>query len=131
MAKLWLLKMTRPFFADSNAAECELGDDYDLVKGLHHSLMKEMQPTPEQIEEYGKMSDGGLFDCLRRISVESDQKLNRLEELIVNNEVSLESEMRELLKIFNPKQIAKFIVWVDNNPACMQLLEALWPHLTE
>ena len=133
---LWLIKMTRPFFVELDSAKVrnELGDDYEIIKGLHQSLMNELQPTTEQIDDYVRMSDaneGGLFDGLQKISEEADRKLNRLEELVSNNNLSLESEMKELNKIFTPKQIAKFVIWVDKNPACMQLLEALWPHLTD
>ena len=128
--------MTRPFFVelDSEKVKRELGEDYEIIKTLHQSLMDELQPTPEQVADYVRMSDaneGGLFDGLKKISEDADRKLNRLEELVSNNNLGLESEMRELHKIFNPKQIAKFVIWVDKNPACMQLLEALWPHLTD
>lgn len=128
--------MTRPFFVelDSEKVKQELGEDYETIKILHQSLMDQLQPTPEQVDDHVRMSDaneGGLFDGLQKISEEADRKLNRLEELVSNNNLSLESEMRELHKIFNPKQIAKFVIWVDKNPACMQLLEALWPHLTD
>ena len=124
--------MTRQFSSETNdeKAKEELGDDYDLVKSLHTSLMNELQPSPEQVEGYRQIKREKLFECLKKTSEEAVEKLNRLEELISNDELSLESEMRELHKIFHPKQIAKFIVWVDNNPVCMQLLEALWPHLT-
>lgn len=133
---LWLIKMTRPFFVelDSEKVKLELGEDYEIIKSLHQSLMEELQPTPEQVEDHVRMSDaneGGLFDGLQKIAEEADRKLNRLEELVSNNNLGLESEMRELHKIFTPKQIAKFVIWVDKNPACMQLLEALWPHLTD
>ena len=30
---------------------------------------------------------------------------------------------------FGVAQIAKFIVWIDQNPACMHMLEMIWPHI--
>lgn len=125
--------MTRHFSpgADDEKAREELGDDYDLVKSLHSSLMNEIQPSPDQFNGYRLINQEKLYECLQKTSVEAEKKLSRLEELISNDELSLETEMRELHKIFHPKQIAKFIVWVDKNPLCMQLLEALWPHLTD
>jgi hypothetical protein len=34
--------------------------------------------------------------------------------------------MRELQQILTPVQSAKFIFWVQNNPACMGMLHKLW-----
>jgi hypothetical protein len=55
--------------------------------------------------------------------------LDRLVEIICNKNNSLDSEMANIQSILSARQIAKFILWIDQNPACMQLLEALWPHL--
>ena len=133
LTKFWLLKMTRNFSSETNdeKAKEELGDDYDLVKRLHLDLMNELQPSPEQMEGYRLIKQEKLFECFVKTSEDAAKMLRRLEELISNDELSLEAEMRELHKILHPKQIAKFIVWVDKNPVCMQLLEALWPHLTD
>jgi hypothetical protein len=52
----------------------------------------------------------------------------RLEELVSDRNESLDQEMSEVQRILNPLQIAKFVLWIDENPVCMQMLEALWPH---
>ena len=39
---------------------------------------------------------------------------------------ALEREMQEIQEILTPNQSAKFILWVSDNPACMQMLEQLW-----
>ena len=38
--------------------------------------------------------------------------------------------MNNIQSILSARQIAKFILWIDHNPVCMQMLEALWPHIT-
>jgi hypothetical protein len=38
--------------------------------------------------------------------------------------------MDNIQSVLSPRQIAKFILWIDKNPAVMQMLEALWPHVT-
>ena len=32
----------------------------------------------------------------------------------------------QVAQILNPSQLAKFVIWVTNNPACMHMLNALW-----
>jgi hypothetical protein len=44
---------------------------------------------------------------------------------------SLDTEMEEVAKILSPTQIAKFILWIDQNPACIGMLETLWPHIQQ
>jgi hypothetical protein len=39
---------------------------------------------------------------------------------------TLDSELTTLLQILTPTQTAKFLVWINNNPACMALLNVLW-----
>ena len=39
--------------------------------------------------------------------------------------------MQELQSVLSPSQTARFITWVFNNPACMQMLNSLWNATTE
>jgi len=56
--------------------------------------------------------------------------LIQLVDLIYNKNDSLDNEMNNIQTILSARQIAKFILWIDNNPICMQMLESLWPHIT-
>lgn len=134
------------------------GDEGDeKLRALFQSLVAELKPSRDQIKKLIHLTDevtsieasenaseaplssssssstsaaAGLFVKLETISNDTDAKLNRLEELVSNKNSSLQSEVKEIQEIMSAKQIAKFVIWVDKNPACMQLLEALWPHLT-
>lgn len=136
---LWLFKVAREILDPARRdLAATLGEHHVKISKLFSSLMEELQPTEEQLQFLIEGVDGpssssegksGLFDKLERVASETDQKLNRLEEIISSKNTSLEAEVRETNRILSGKQIAKFIIWVDKNPACMQLLEALWPHL--
>jgi hypothetical protein len=142
---LWFIKITRPYFEqirDGEKVTVPMGENTEAFAALFQSLLDELRPTSEQIQKLIELSDVGkasgsegyevgLFDYLENISNDADTKLNHLEQLVMNNTACLETQMRELHGIFSVKQIAKFVIWVDKNPACMQLLEALWPHLTD
>ena len=39
---------------------------------------------------------------------------------------SLESEMLQLMKCVTPMQQARFLLWIENNQACMHMLNNLW-----
>lgn len=39
--------------------------------------------------------------------------------------------MEEVSKILTATQVAKFILWIDQNPACIEMLETLWPHIQQ
>ena len=60
------------------------------------------------------------------ITIESEIMLNRLAELVSAKNESLDNEMREIQSILSGNQIAKFILWIDENPAVMQILDNLW-----
>lgn len=56
--------------------------------------------------------------------------LQRLDTLLSEKNESLDHEMGELQRILSASQIAKFLLWINRNPAVMQMLECLWPHIT-
>lgn len=39
---------------------------------------------------------------------------------------TLDSEMEAIKNLCTPSQVAKFIIWLDKNPACQHLLDILW-----
>lgn len=66
---------------------------------------------------------------IQRNTDNCNRMLERIVEIICNKNNSLDIEMANIQSILSPRQIAKFILWIDKNPACMQMLEALWPHI--
>ena len=44
---------------------------------------------------------------------------------------ALDIEMAEVSNILTPTQVAKFIIWIEQNPVCMEMLETLWPHIQQ
>ena len=70
------------------------------------------------------------FLQIHSVTENCDQKLDRIVEIICNKNDCLDNEMNSIQSILSPRQIAKFIIWIDQNPVCMQMLEALWPHMT-
>ena len=69
------------------------------------------------------------FPELKSVATETSAVLNRIETLIADKNESLDSEMKKLQSVFNARQIAKFLLWIEKNPACMHMLEVLWPHV--
>jgi hypothetical protein len=104
---------------------------YDLWR----NLLQEVQPDAEQRKlmiSYTTADESGMdpFDEIQQATEECNQILDRIVEIVYNKNNSFDVEMNNIQSILSPRQIAKFILWIDRNPACMQMLEALWPHLT-
>ena len=96
---------------------------------LWSSLIEDIKPTPGQFLRLLELSQvDGPFPALHELTESCDNMLDRLEELVSDKNVSLDSEMAKIRKILSARQSAKFILWIEHNPAFMQLLEAIWPH---
>lgn len=65
------------------------------------------------------------------IELNSETILARLDDLISERNETLDQEMSEIQNVLSTSQIAKFIVWINKNPAVIQMLEALWPHWSQ
>ena len=52
--------------------------------------------------------------------------LEELTALIASRNESLSTEVKSITTVLTPVQIAKFILWVERNPACMLMLDQLW-----
>lgn len=61
----------------------------------------------------------------------SELLLKQLDEIMLEKNDSLDNEMSQLQQTLSASQIAKFLVWINNNPTVMQMLDFLWPHLSE
>jgi hypothetical protein len=128
-AILWLMGVARQFHGPNNA---ENGGSPELA-ALWASIMQEIKPTPEQnrlMVSYTTDNDGvDPFEAINDVTKTCNGMLDRLVEIICNKNNSLDTEMSNIQAILSARQIAKFILWIDQNPACMQMLEALWPHI--
>lgn len=132
-AILWLMSLARQFH-DKSDGEIKYTDPNDLFN-LWLDLLNEIKPTPAQkklMVSYTNPSPTGSdpFADINSVSQTCNGMLDRLVDIICNKNNSLDSEMNNIQTILSARQIAKFILWIDQNPACMQMLEALWPHLT-
>ena len=52
--------------------------------------------------------------------------LSKLRAKVESKNIALEKEMQEIQSILTPTQSGKFVLWVSDNPACMQMLDQLW-----
>lgn len=107
----------------------------DDLMVLWHDLMMELRPDQAQRElmvNFAKKEgeERDPFQVIQENTDNCNRILDRIVEIICNKNDSLDSEMANIQSILSPRQIAKFILWIDRNPACMQMLEALWPHIT-
>lgn len=92
-------------------------------------VMREMGATEEQKEKIkGHRNDARqMAKDLRFTLRECDDLKRRME----RKNQALGEEMKELQKILTPAQLAKFILWVNNNPASMAMLDKLWSPVDE
>mmetsp|Transcript_24423 Transcript_24423/g.35890 ORF Transcript_24423/g.35890 Transcript_24423/m.35890 type:complete len:323 (-) Transcript_24423:118-1086(-) len=128
---LWLMTCA-PMFIDreGNEKTTQFNGDPE-VYALWQDLMAVMEPSLEQkrkLVEY-TADNNSPFPALQKATDDANNILDRLDELISNKNETLDSEMKKLHGILNARQIAKFIVWIDQNPAVMQMLEMIWPHI--
>jgi hypothetical protein len=94
--------------------------------------MATIQPSAEQRKlmiAFGQ-TQGDVLTEVRDASIACDTLLDRLKEIICHKNLSMDNEISSIQTIMSSRQTAKFILWIDQNPACMQMLEQLWPHLT-
>jgi len=93
-------------------------------KALFRYLVNYLQVTPQQ--------SSALKDSrsvAKELDASLDKSLQVLKELrkrLTQIGVDLESQFNEVRSILTPTQAAKFLVWVSNQPACMQMLNELW-----
>ena len=132
-AILWLMSLARQFHERTNG-DMKFTEPHELFN-LWLNLLNEIKPTPAQkklMVSYTSVSSHGTdpFADINSVSQTCNVMLDRLVEIICNKNNSLDTEMANIQAVLSARQIAKFILWIDNNPACMQMLEALWPHLT-
>lgn len=132
-AILWLMSLAAQFH-DPMTGEIVSTEPRELYE-MWTSLLNEVKPSEEQkkimVATVRPTSSGDdPFEAIKSVTQTCNAMLDRLVSIICNKNESLDTEMSTVQSIFSARQIAKFILWIDQNPACMQMLEALWPHIT-
>ena len=128
---LWLMSCVNEFHNEDGSLKPK---QEGIVADLWYSLLNALQATGEQNLKLVTTVGADSFNSqkvpiLEEVSKKPEQLIQRLESLIANKNDNLDTEMKKLQSLFSVRQIAKFMVWTQKNPVCMQMIEALWPHL--
>jgi hypothetical protein len=114
---MWLMQSSQQHLNQSHHLK-------PLELNLWNSLSAALKLTSEQKHI---LSSGAKTSILQGMESAHDgtiQMVTRLDELVSNKNESLDNEMSEIQGILSARQIAKFILWIDQNPACMQVISA-------
>ena len=123
----------------SDKALSNTNTSQDNTATVQEKLKAKVPVAPKQLFQYlvdylevNEVQAKALRDS-RKVAKELDsaleQSLVMLEELkriLIQCGTDLETEIDAIRKILNPTQVAKFLVWVQNNRACMHMLNELW-----
>jgi hypothetical protein len=123
---LWLLACALGYFNAEAEPNPTLNDE---IIELFAGLLETLKATKEQRQQLLSLTTTYSSNCTQE-SDSSDKMLDRLKELFSEKNDALDMEIRNLNSILSSTQVAKFLLWVKANPACMQMLDALWPHMT-
>lgn len=112
---MWLMSNTAHLQeSKGNGSSAEKAD-------LWRDLVDTLKPTPDQLGQFISITNAEVVPELKSAVDTADKMLSRLVELVSNKNDSLDQEMAEIQRILSARQIAKFILWIDQNPACMQV----------
>lgn len=133
-AILWIMSLA-PKFQQIIESGLPVPPESQELFSLWTNLLSEVHPDEDQrklIVSYTTAQETGVdpFEEIDQVTDDCNNIIDRIVEIIYNKINSFDIEMNTIQSILSPRQIAKFILWIDQNPACMQMLEALWPHLT-
>jgi len=118
-----------PSLSSSSSSSSPAAQSFSEIAELLASLMAVIKPTREQRKQLVSLTS--IYSGAPPSGVDfSDEIIEKIGFLVKNKNDLLDSEMSNISSILSPTQIAKFIFWIDENRATMQMLEALWPHLT-
>jgi hypothetical protein len=118
---LWSLHQEDEFYEDNQGKKLSVG------QSIWNILCQELEVKDAQkrkIMSYRSRIRGLCGDLKTSLHLLSDLR-GRVEA----KNTALEREMQEIQEILTPNQSAKFILWVSDNPACMQMLEQLWTNM--
>lgn len=117
---LWSLHQDDEFYEDEQGKQT-------IGQSIWNILCKELNVTDAQKKKI--MSYRGRIRSLCSELKTSLHLLSNLRGTVENKNTALEREMQEIQGILTPQQSAKFVLWVSDNPACMQMLEQLWSNM--
>jgi len=87
-------------------------------------ILAYLEITPEQsqflYESEGVMHD--LDDYLRQ----AKSMMNEMRSQFIETAEDLETHYESMGSILTPTQVAKFLLWIDKNKACVHMLDELW-----
>lgn len=93
-------------------------------KQIFEFLVQYLDVTPAQAD---------VLKDSRKVAQELDSALaqsfsmfNELEQRLTQMLIDLETEFNSVRAILTPTQVAKFVVWISRNGACMHMLNELW-----
>jgi len=120
---MWALHQDDDFY--ESTSEANLGPG----RNIWQLIMQEINASEEQREKIkAHRNDARLMAKDLRFTLRECDDLKRRME---RKNQALGEEMKELQKILTPMQLAKFILWVNNNPASMAMLDKLWSPVDE
>ena len=127
--------------SNTSSSTTKTGEELPKVtsSSAHDVTQASVPLEPKQLFQYlvdylevNELQSKALRDS-RKVAKELDaaleQSLVMLEELkgrLTQCGSDLEVELDAISKILTPTQVAKFLVWVQNNGACMHMLNELW-----
>lgn len=131
-AILWLMSVVPNFHDETGEFKPKVTGE---VADIWRSLMDTLKLSPAQKKQMVSFSTptqdkNDPFIDVNQSTQLCNTTLERIVAIICNKNESLDNEMSNMQTILSARQIAKFIIWIDQNPACMQMLECLWPHIS-
>lgn len=129
---LWLMNLSRRFLEPNGDLRPVIpGDELSVMWA---DLLAAIKTSPEQrrvmMSFTAPPDEPDPFIEVRDVTSTCNNMVDRLSEIIGSKNESLDTEMENIQSILTSTQAAKFVLWIDQNPACLQMLESLWPHLT-
>lgn len=128
---IWLMTCAPHFHHKDGTEKPEFYSTNSELAQLWRHLLEELQPTLEQkkkLVDYTADSNSP-YPELQQSTDDSNSILDRLDEIMASKNTSLASEMDNIQGILTPRQIAKFVIWIDQNPVVLHMLELFWPHM--
>ena len=120
---------TRDDSSDGNTTIADEGDDDPTRMSLEPKQLFQYLVDYLEVDERQSKALRDSRKVARELDAALEKSLGMLEELKERlNKCGnvLETELDAVSKILTPKQVAKFLVWVGNNAACMHMLNELW-----
>jgi hypothetical protein len=107
---LWLVNIPEEFF--------------DFPNLMREMLKIEGTISPEQINEMKMLREKA---CIYLKSVQDlSSRIGNLKTKISSHISRRQRHIEDIMKLLTPLQVAKFCLWVNSNPLCMQMLNTVW-----